>query len=332
MIARGWLVQDESPSYYIYRLATTDHAQTGILGAVAAADYLEGRIRTHEQTRPEKVRDRARLARALMAHPGAVFLAYRAVEELDALVQERVSRDAQARFRASDGVEHALWRVDELEHTKRIEAAFDKIGRTYVADGHHRAAAAAEISRELRAPLFMAAHFPASQLRILGYHRLVRDLHGRQPAAYLDAVREAGFAIEPGGPAEPPARGAYGMYLAGRWHSLRLRDDAPPAGADPVDRLDVSVLTSRLLGPVLGIGDPRTDPRIDFVGGVRGPGELSRRVDSGEHAVAFTLFPVTMDEVMQVADSGRDMPPKSTWFEPKLRSGMVVQPLSLEVP
>ena len=335
MIESGWLVRDPSPAYYVYRLTWRGASQTGILGAAAVADYAAGRIKRHEHTRPVKVRDRARLNDALSAHPGPVFLAYRDRPEIDSLVARIVARDPAARFTAVDGVEHALWVAGDAPARAEIEAALARVDSTYVADGHHRAAAAAAVAEARLARsgqhpddapyrFFLAAHFPASQLRVLEYNRLVRDLLGLGPAEFLERLEQAGLAARP----DPSARrverrGSFGMYLAGRWHLVSLDPGTLPR--DPVARLDAALLGERVLGPLLGITDPRTDPRIEFVGGIRGPEELERRVDSGEHAVAFALHPTALDDVMAVADAGAVMPPKSTWFEPKLRSGMVVQ-------
>ena len=335
MIDRGWLVRDPAPAYYVYRLTMGGESQTGVMGAAAVADYEAGRIKRHEHTRPAKERDRVRLNDALSAHPGPVFLAYRDRPEIDSLVTRIVAQDPVVRFTAVDGVEHALWIVDGAAPREEIEASFDRVPSAYVADGHHRAAAAARVagarlarpgSHPDHAPyrFFLAAHFPASQLRVLEYNRLVRDLNGLAPAQLVEGLERAGLIVEPHPAAgRPPRPGSFGMYLGGRWYLVSVEPAALPR--DPVARLDVSLLSERVLRPLLGIADPRTDGRIDFVGGIRGPKELERRVDSGEHAVAFALHPTKLDDVMAVADAGGVMPPKSTWFEPKLRSGMVVQ-------
>ena len=335
MVERGWLVRDERPAYYVYRLTVDGRSQTGILGAAAVADYAASRIKRHEHTRPDKERDRVRLNDALSAHPGPVFLIYRDRADIDRLVDDVVRAAPIVRFTAVDGVEHALWVVDRPAERERLEAALLALPASYIADGHHRAAAAARVS-DLRlgqpgahpaeAPyrFFLAAHFPASQVRVLEYNRLVRDLRGLTPQELLARVEGAGLAVRPDRAGRrPPARGSFGIYLAGTWHLARAASDGIPS--DPVQRLDVSLLGERVLRPHLGIEDPRTDPRIEFVGGSRGPEELERRVDSGEHAVAFALHAPSLDDVMAIADAGGVMPPKSTWFDPKLRSGMVVQ-------
>ena len=335
MIERGWLARDEQPAYYVYRLTAGAHAQTGILGAAAVADYTASRIKRHEHTRPDKERDRVKLNDALSAHPGPVFLIYRDRPDLDGLVDE-IARTAPAvRFVAVDGVDHALWVVDRAQERERVESALSALPASYIADGHHRAAAAARVA-ELRlgrpgphppdAPyrFFLAAHFPASQVRVLEYNRLVRDLHGHTSQELLAAAAAAGLLVrQDRAGRRPPTRGSFGIYTGGQWHLARAAAENIPS--DPVRRLDVSLLGERVLRPLLGIEDPRTDPRIEFVGGSRGPEELERRVDSGEHAVAFALHPPSLDDVMAIADAGSVMPPKSTWFDPKLRSGMVVQ-------
>jgi uncharacterized protein (DUF1015 family) len=334
MIEQGWLVRDSTPAYYVYRLQMRNHTQTGIVGAAAVDDYLEDRIKKHEHTRPDKEQDRVRVIEALEAHPGPVFMTYPAVEELNQEVAAVVRRDPAVSFAATDGVEHTLWVEDDVERCRRIEDLFGGIPATYVADGHHRAAAAATACSGVRDKLdsstgdeschyFLTVHFPANEVRVLDYNRVVRDLNGHSADALLRRVGEAGFDIEiDHADKRPPRRGTFGMYLAGRWYLLSARD--VPQG-DLLGGLDISVLAGRVLRPILGLGDPRTDGRIDFVGGIRGMQELERRVDSGESAVAFALYPTSLEDVMRVADAGEVMPPKSTWFEPKLRSGLVVQ-------
>ncbi len=334
MIEQGWLVRDSTPAYYVYRLQMRTHTQTGIVGAAAVDDYPEDRIKKHEHTRPDKEQDRVRVIEALGAHPGPVFMTYPAVEELNQEVAAVVRRDPAVSFAATDGVEHTLWVEDDVEKCRRIEDLFGGIPATYVADGHHRAAAAATACSGVRDKLdsstgdeschyFLTVHFPANEVRVLDYNRVVRDLNGHSADALLRQVGEAGFDIEiDHADKRPPRRGTFGMYLAGRWYLLSARD--VPQG-DLLGGLDISVLAGRVLRPILGIGDPRTDSRIDFVGGIRGMQELERRVDSGESAVAFALYPTSLEDVMRVADAGEVMPPKSTWFEPKLRSGLVVQ-------
>jgi uncharacterized protein (DUF1015 family) len=339
MIAEGWLARDEVASYYVYRLRSGGHVQTGVVGAAAVDDYLAGRVKKHELTRPDKERDRTRLGEALSAHPGPVFLMHRPHPSLTALVAEVTARPPSVSFVAVDGVGHELWVVGEPATSRRIEEAFAGLPCTYVADGHHRAAAAAAVCRHRREGLaaptgrepcnfFLAAHFPADELRVLDYNRVISDLGGLTPETLVERVRAAGFDVAAGATAgRPPRRGTFGMYVAGAWHLLSAPSRLVP-DRDPLGALDVSILTRHILQPVLGIEDPRTDPRIDFVGGIRGTDELVARVRSGRAAVAFSLYPTGLEDVMLVADGGGVMPPKSTWFEPKLRSGMVV--LSLE--
>lgn len=332
MRERGWLLPDPRPAFYLYRLRMGGHVQTGIVGAASVDDYLAGRIKKHEHTRPDKEDDRTRHTEALGAHPGPVFLAYRSRSDLDRLVEEATAAPPRADFVAVDGIGHTLWVVDDLREVARFAAGLAEVPASYIADGHHRAAAYARVASERRArgaagaDRFLAVHFPAEQLRILDYNRLVKDLGGLGPAEFLLRAQSAGFeVINPWPLKRPPERGSFGAYLEGGWRLLVARAGPAPQG-DAVARLDVSILQDGLLGPVLGVGDPRTDARLTFVGGIRGVEELERRVDTGEHAVAFALWPTSLDDVMRVADQGAVMPPKSTWFEPKLRSGMVVHP------
>jgi uncharacterized protein (DUF1015 family) len=335
MRRKGWLVRDERPAFYLYRQRMGDRVQTGIVGAASVSDYLEGRVKKHEHTRPDKEDDRTRHADAIGAHAGPVFLAYRGDPAIDALVHDGTRGAPAADFVAADGIGHALWVVDDPTDVARLDEAFRRVPRSYIADGHHRAAAYARVSqlRRGRAPQatgdqpfdrFLAVHFPAAELRILDYNRLVRDLHGLDPAGLLRRIDAAGFdLVEPWPGKRPNEAATFGMYLQGVWRLLAARPAAVSEN-DPVKRLDVSVLQERILGPILGVGDPRTDGRIAFCGGIRGVAELERLVDSGEHAVAFALYPTSLADVMRVADADAVMPPKSTWFEPKLRSGMVV--------
>jgi uncharacterized protein (DUF1015 family) len=311
----GWLVQDPRPAFYIYRLTRDGHRQTGIVGAAAVADYLAGRIKRHEHTRPDKEDDRMLHTRALAAQPGPVFLAYRDREELDRLVGGLVSRPPVVGFTAVDGIAHELWLVDDSKDVAALEREMARVPASYIADGHHRAAAYARaVGADGR---ILAVHFPASQLRILDYNRIVEDLNSLDPARFLLETQSAGFdVVNPWVAKRPPRKASFGLYLGGEWRLLEAVDSSG---------LDVAILQDRLLGPILGVGDPRTDPRISFVGGGRGVEEIERRVGSKESAAGFALFPTSLDEVMAVADAGEVMPPKSTWFEPKLRSGLVVR-------
>ncbi len=336
MIERGWLVRDDRRAYYVYRLTMEGRQQTGILGAAAVRDYIEDRIKKHEHTRPEKEKDRVRLNEALSATPGPVFLTYKTLPELNAVVTGITVGKPAVRFGAPDGVEHTFWVVNEAATCAKVEQLLRAVRQAYVADGHHRAAAAAKVGQRHSARLenptgdepchyFLAAFFPSDQLRVLDYNRVVEDLNGLDPESFLERIESAGFHVKRGHRARrPPHRETFGMYVDGHWYLLTAKPSIVGTG-DIVDRLDVSILSDHLLQPVLGIGDPRTDKRIDFVGGIRGMEELALRVDDGRDAVAFALYPTSLEDVMEVAEAGRVMPPKSTWFEPKLRSGLVVQ-------
>lgn len=340
MLEDGWLVRDPRASYYVYRLRMGRHVQTGIVGAAAVADYLEGRIKRHEFTRPAKVTDRVRVMQALGAVPGPVFLTHPPDSALQAVVAAVTERQPDVDFLAPDEIAHTLWCVDDPRRSAAIEAAFAAMAASYVADGHHRAEAAAIACQAMLSKLenpaadlscrhFLAVHFPSDQMCVMDYNRVVSDLRGLDTASFLDRVRAAGFDVAENHVArKPPARNSFGMYLERRWYLLTARPEIIPKSL--LAALDVSILADRLLGPILGIEDPRTDSRIDFVGGVRGMEGLQARVDSGECAVAFSLYPTSLDDLMQVADAGQVMPPKSTWFEPKLRSGMVVQLLDAD--
>lgn len=328
MIEAGWLVRDEEPAFYLYRLTMGDHVQVGIVGASAVTDYREDRIKKHELTRPDKEDGRVRLNRALGAHPGPVMLTYRGLPELNAAVRGLTSSPPSVSFTAVDGIEHALWVVADPAERERIGSLFTKVKATYVADGHHRAAAAARVAAGGASDYFLSVLFPAEQLRILDYNRVVRDLNGLSSEALVDRIGQAGFEVV-ADPREgrPSHRRSFGMFLDGRWYALTARSGTE-SDRGVVESLDVALLTREILSPILGIGNLRTDRRIDFVGGIRGMEELEKRVRSGRDAVAFAVFPTSIDDVMRVADANEVMPPKSTWFEPKLRSGLVVQPFT----
>ncbi|MEE2645534.1 MAG: DUF1015 family protein, partial [Myxococcota bacterium] len=329
LISEGALARDERPAFYLYQQRWRGHVQTGIVGAAAVDDYDEGRIKKHEHTRRQKEDDRARHVDATGANTGPVFLTYRATEELDTIVEMLTTEPAMVEVTQAE-VEHLLWPIfDEVQLTK-IEAAFTKIEEAYVADGHHRSASASR-TRALRAERnsvhtgaedynrFLAVLFPDNQLQILPYNRLIRDLNGESVEGFLDKLRED-FSLSECDGGEVSSRGGVHFYLAGRWYRLALRDEGAD---DPVKSLDVSRLQEQILAPILGIGDPRSDERISFVGGIRGTAALERAVDERRAAIAFSLYPTSIDELLQVADSGEVMPPKSTWFEPKLLSGLV---------
>ena len=322
------LVVEEMPSVYAYRLRMGAHEQTGIAACFSVDEYERDVIRKHEKTRRDKEDDRTRHIVELRAQTGPVFLTYPAAASVNAGVERITARPPLFDFAAPDGVQHTVWRAPAAEQAALVEA-FASIPVLYIADGHHRAASAMRAREALRArgeqdagdaDLFLAVAFPHDQTQVLPYHRVVRDLAGRSPETFLEAVR-SGCAVQIDG-GLPTARGQVGMYLAGRWYRLTL--EAPPAAASPADRLDVALLHEQLLAPLLGIGDVRADRRIDFVGGIRGPRALERLVDDGTAAVAFAMHPVSVSDLMQIADAGGIMPPKSTWFEPKLRDGLLI--------
>ena len=331
MRAEGVFIQDDDTSLFVYRQIMGSHAQRGIVACCHVDDYLSNAIKKHEKTRKDKEDDRLKHVLTINANAGPVFLAYPDRREIDRIVAAVEAGAPLYDITAVDGIRHTVWKIPPVD-TAAIEKHFSAIPAVYVADGHHRSAAAAraaEVRRKANPKhtgreeynWFMAVLFPSSQLRIMPYNRAVRDLNGLDQAAFLAKIKGL-FAVTENAPDAPVARGSCSMYLGGKWYSLDL------AGAcstdDPVASLDVSILQDRVLGPVLGIDDPRTSTRIDFVGGIRGSGELVKLVDSGKAAVAFAMYPVGMDQVMAVSDAGMIMAPKCTWFEPKLRSGLLV--------
>jgi uncharacterized protein (DUF1015 family) len=332
-ITEGVLVRDPQPCYYLYRLVMGSHAQTGIVAAASVPDYDNNRIRKHEFTRPDKEDDRVRQIDALNAQTGPVFLTYKHNTGIDALVARVTTGAPEVDVTAEDGVRHTLWVMREPAGIETITQTFDAMQNLYIADGHHRSAAASRVAATRKAAnpehtgneaynYFLAVLFPDNQMQILDYNRVVKDLFGHTVEEFVAEIAEA-FTVEPEKAAVKPGRaGEFGMYLDGRWYRLHIDPEFIP-DEDPVKRLDVSLLQENLLGPILGIGDQRHDKRIDFVGGIRGLQELERRVDSGEMACAFTIFPTSMADLMRVADAGEVMPPKSTWFEPKLADGLV---------
>jgi uncharacterized protein (DUF1015 family) len=318
------LVLDDEPSLYVYRLRMGAREQTGLAGCFSIDEYDRGLIKKHEKTRKEKEDDRTRHIVELRAQTGVVFLTYRASSAVDAVTARVTSGAPLYAFAAADGVAHTIWRVTGADVAACVDA-FARVPALYIADGHHRAASAARardaIGAAGEAGRMLAVAFPDREVTILPYHRIVRDLGGRTADGFLAALRDC-VTVSPGGPEPARRRGDVGMRLGGAWHRLTL---APaPAGTPRAEALDVEQLQRQVLGPLLGIGDPRTDKRIDFVGGIRGPGELERLVAGGEAAVAFAMSPVTVEDLMAIADAGGIMPPKSTWFEPKLRDGLLV--------
>jgi len=329
---RSLVVEDE-PSVYFYRLRMGGHVQTGLAACYAIDEYHSDMIKKHERTRRDKEDDRTRHMLALGAQTGPVFLTYRTEPDVNRIAEKMTSSRPLIDFTAVDGVQHTIWRATGGDRDALV-AAVGRIPALYIADGHHRAASAARARSEMRdrgirgtslgdgadASTMLAVAFPDDQVQILSYNRTVKDLGGQSPGDFTSAVRER-FEVE-AGPAMPARRGDIAMYFQRGWHTLRPR--TPPSAADPIASLDVSVLQELLLAPVLKIADVRTDKRIDFVGGARGTQALQQAVDSGKAAVAFSLYPVSVADLMAVADAGKIMPPKSTWFEPKLRDGLLI--------
>lgn len=338
---KGWLVQDEEPHFYIYSQTMKGRTQVGIVGCASVDDYLNGIIKKHELTRPDKENDRMIHVRVNDANLEPVFFAYPAVKQIDKIVAEITrKRVPEYDFISEDGFGHKFWVIREREINVRIERLFaEKVPFTYVADGHHRTAAAALVGKEKREKnpghtgseeynYFMAVHFPDDQLKIIDYNRAVKDLNGLSDEEFITKL-EKGFIIRGKGAKiyRPRKLHNFSMYLEGKWYSLTARPDTYNDN-DPIGGLDVTILADQILTPILDIQDLRRSKRIDFIGGIRGLGELQNRVDNGEMKVAFALFPVSMKQLITIADSGNIMPPKTTWFEPKLRSGLVIHLLS----
>lgn len=329
LIDAGVLFRDAKPCYYAYRLVMGEHVQTGLIAAASVADYDTNRIRKHEFTRPDKEDDRVRQIEALNAQTGPVLLAHPDSDEAEGLIAAATAGAPIADVTADDGIRHTVWLIDDAAAIERISTVVGAMPNLYIADGHHRSAAASRVAAARRgtgrpesAEYFLAVIFPARQMRIMDYNRVVRDLNGHSVESFLDFVAER-YTVTPSiNPVHPERTGVCGMYLAGNWYHLAVNPELVPID-DPVRRLDVSVLSEQLLSPILGIADLRRDTRIDFVGGIRGLAELERRVNEGEMAVAFSMHPTQMSELMSVADAGEVMPPKSTWFEPKLADGLV---------
>ncbi|QNM04303.1 DUF1015 domain-containing protein [Qiania dongpingensis] len=336
MIADGTFVKEESPCYYIYELTMNDRAQTGIVACSSIDDYAGGIIKKHENTRADKEVDRIRHVDTCDAQTGPIFLAYRARADINAVVEEVKAEKPLYDFTAPDGVRHTVWRIGETDKVKALEEGFSKVPNTYIADGHHRAASAVKVGLKRREEnpgyrgdepynYFLSVLFPDEQLMIMDYNRVVKDLNGLSEQEFMAKVKDCCEVREVGKePYRPSRKGEFGMFLNDVWYCLTTK--RVPSG-DPVADLDVSVLQNTLLEPVLGIGDPRTDKRIDFIGGIRGLSELERRCHT-DMKVAFSMYPTSISELFQVADASRLMPPKSTWFEPKLRSGIFIHKLS----
>ena len=336
---KGWLVQDDTEKYYVYAQTMDGRTQYGLVAACHFDDYLQGKIKKHELTRPDKEEDRMIHVRIQNANVEPVFFSYPANQEIDQIIESIVMHnDPVYDFVATDGFGHRFWVIDDEATQKRITEIFAEIPALYVADGHHRTAAAARVGQEKMQQnpnhtgeeeycYFLAVIFPDNQLKIIDYNRLVKDLNGLTPAQLLDALTE-NFEVKKCGAEiyHPDRLHNFAMYVDGAWYILRAKPGTYDDN-DPIGVLDVTILSNLVLDKLLGIKDLRTDKRIDFVGGIRGLGELQRRVDSGEMQVAFALYPVSMKQLIDIADSGNIMPPKTTWFEPKLRSGLVIHSL-----
>ena len=333
----GTFLTEDKKCYYLYELTMNGRVQTGVAACASIDDYENGIIKKHENTRAEKEVDRIRHVDATNAHTGPIFLAYRRQEELKRLVEQAKKEKALYHFVSEDCIRHRVWKIGDPGMVKAVEEAFEKLPAAYIADGHHRAASAvkAGLKRRQEKPdytgkepfnYFLSVLFPDDELMILPYNRVVKDLNGLEKEGFLKKAEEK-FEIHLMGKEAfaPDQKGTFGMYLEGEWYGLKIRPEYE--SEDPVAGLDVSILQDQLLGPVLGIGDPRTDCRIDFIGGIRGLKELERRADS-DMKLAFSMYPTSITELLAVADAGQLMPPKSTWFEPKLRSGLFIHRLS----
>ncbi|MCK4303669.1 MAG: DUF1015 domain-containing protein [Candidatus Eisenbacteria sp.] len=335
LIQRGALIREETPCFYIYQQRMGNHVQAGVVAGASVDEYEQGLIKKHEFTRPDKEDDRTRHVNALDANTGPVFLTYHASNEVDGIVDAIRAGQPEYDFVSDDGIGHTLWVVRKSEEIERLTRTFEKVSPLYIADGHHRSASATRVRAMRRDDnqahqgteeynFFLAVIFPHDQMKIMAYNRVVKDLNAREPEDFLAALTEV-FEVSPATAPEPDRPKCFGMFLGARWHRLAARAGSYPA-RDPVAALDCAILQDNLLHPVLGIEDPRTDKRIDFVGGIRGTDELERRC-GGDWAVAFALYPTSIEQLISVADAGKVMPPKSTWFEPKLRSGLIVRPL-----
>jgi uncharacterized protein (DUF1015 family) len=328
-VAQGLLKPDFTPRFYVYRQRMGTHLQVGLVAGASVEEYDRGLIKKHELTRADKEDDRTRHVDEMGANDEPVFLTYRADPRIDALIAEVTRGVPEYDFVTEDQIGHTFWVVSQDELNARLEEAFKSVPHLYIADGHHRSAAASRVrklaqGRNRASPgheRFLAVVFPHDQMQILDYNRVVKDLHGRAPEQFLKLLEEK-FTVAPSESKKPSKLHGFGMYLGKQWYALTAKPGT--FASTPTGVLDVSILQNNVLGPLLGIGDPRTDKRIHFVGGARGTAELEKLVDSGAYAVAFSMFPTSLEQLMSIADAGEIMPPKSTWFEPKLRSGLVV--------
>lgn len=335
MIDNEWLIREEIPALYLYRQIMNGHSQIGIVVGASVKEYEDNLIKKHEFTRKKKEDDRTRHVDEVNANAGPVFLTYRSQEQIDAKIADLIQTDPVYDFVAPDGIQHTVWVISDEGDINDFTTLFGKVPEMYVADGHHRSASAARVGTVRRqadaAPTgekvydyFLAVLFPHDQLAIMDYNRVVKDLNGLTNEAFLAQVQET-FHVEQSDQRQPESANHFGMYLDGKWYQLTAKPGSFPQD-DPVESLDVAILQKNLLNPILGIGDPRVDERIDFIGGIRGMDELERRVNEGE-AVSFAMYPTSIEQLMAIADADQVMPPKSTWFEPKLRSGLIVRSL-----
>lgn len=338
-LAEGTFIRDDKPKFYIYRLIMGEVSETGIVGAASIDDYMEDRIKKHEFTREAKERDRIRHVDVTNSNTGPIFLTYPEKADLSALVAQWTAKTPEYDFTAEDGVQHTVWVVDEDAAIATIQKAFEEIPALYIADGHHRAASAVKVGKMRRDAkpdyngeeefnYFLSVIFPSNQLKILDYNRIVKDLNGLTEEEFLNKVGEK-FIVEEykgEGQVRPEAKHTFGLYLPGRWFKLTAKPEILH-DEDTLKSLDVSVMADHVIDPILDIKDQRTSERIDFVGGIRGLAELERRVAEDGFAAAISFYPTSIDDLMKIADSGRVMPPKSTWFEPKLRSGLFIHEL-----
>jgi uncharacterized protein (DUF1015 family) len=324
LISQNALVQDSKPAFYLYRQIMGSHSQLGLVAAANCQEYIDGIIKKHEFTRPDKEDDRVRHIETLNSQTGPVFLTYKADPELDARFTGIISNQPAVDFAAKDGVRHTAWTISDEATIAFIENKFAAIQYLYIADGHHRSAAAARVYKSRNgageSARFLTVIFPHNQMQILPYNRVLKDLNGNSPEALLQKL-DAIFIIKTPGAAKPARKHELGLFLAGQWHTLNFRPHFA-ATSDPIEKLDVTLLQKYVLQPIFGIDDPRTSKRINFVGGIRGTGELEKVVNAGEYACAFSMFPTSILDLMTIADAGGIMPPKSTWFEPKLRDAM----------
>jgi len=327
LVDDGILIREKEPRYYVYRLKMGDIVQTGLVAAASVKHYDTNRIRKHEFTRPAKENDRVAQIEALNAQTGPVLLAYKSNDEIDGLLDQVAQGTPVYDLVADDGIGHTLWVVEDQQVADKLSTGFDAMEAIYIADGHHRSASASRVAKtiggsdEQMSHYFLSVIFPHKQMKIFDYNRVVTDLNGFSKDDFVVKIQEKFNCVKASAPVKPAKPNEFGMYIDGDWYQLNIKSEF--ISNDPVGRLDVSLLANNLLGPVLNITDPRTDPRIDFVGGIRGLEGLEKRVNSGEMAVAFSMYATSMEDLMLVADAGEVMPPKSTWFEPKLADGLV---------